>query len=253
MPFFIKKLLTALIVPPLSLVWLALLGILLSLKHKKLGGTVAILSLVSVLMLSMPFVSSRLVAWVQTDEALNKGNNDARVIVILGCGVAPYAPEYGGPTVNACTLERLRYGAKLFDRTGLPILVSGGDTLGMGISEAKAMKEVLEEDFLTPVRWVEDRSRDTLENARFSYEILRKAGQTKIYLITHAWHMRQAGEAFRRFGFEVIPAPTVFARPKRPGGYSLLPTATGFKESYIALKEVIGLWWYSLVLPKVSD
>ena len=49
--------------------------------------------------------------------------------MILGGGLRRSAPEYGGDTLGRLTLERLRYGAMLAKRTGLPVMVSGGTTL----------------------------------------------------------------------------------------------------------------------------
>ena len=45
---------------------------------------------------------------------------DAGAIVILSGGLRDYAPEYGGPTVNRVTLERVRYGARLARQSGEP-------------------------------------------------------------------------------------------------------------------------------------
>ena len=98
-------------------------------------------------------------------------SHEADAIIILGAETYFNAPEYGGDTVNQFALERLRYGAHLFQRTGKPVLVSGGNPAG-GDAEGKLMREVLMQDFSVPVRWAEVRSENTLENARLSFDIL---------------------------------------------------------------------------------
>ena len=50
--------------------------------------------------------------------------------------------------------------------TKLPILISGGVTLGGGDPEAELMRRVLEADLATPVKWIEATSRDTGESAQ---------------------------------------------------------------------------------------
>ena len=37
--------------------------------------------------------------------------------------------------------------------------------------------------------------------------ILQEAGIQRVYLVTHAWHMRRALLAFHRFGITATPAP----------------------------------------------
>ncbi len=67
-----------------------------------------------------------------------------------------------GDSVSRRALERLRYGAYLHRLTGLPILVSGGAPYGEPVSEAELMQAALVSDFRVEVKWVEDKSANTL-------------------------------------------------------------------------------------------
>ena len=95
--------------------------------------------------------------------------------MILGGGTRRDAPEYGGDTLGQLTLERVRYGARVARLTGLPVLVTGGSVLG-GETEAKLMQESLRAEVAVDVKWAEDRSRTTHENAILSAAILRRYG-----------------------------------------------------------------------------
>lgn len=106
------------------------------------------------------------------------------------------------------------------------------------------MRIVLAEDFVVPVRWTEDASDNTYENARNSYRILQKAGISKIYLVTHAWHMMRAAAAFRRAGFEVIEAPTGFTTRYHTDLLAFLPRAAALQDSAMFVHEGIGILWY---------
>ncbi len=75
------------------------------------------------------------------------------------------------PRWNACDGERGCTRA-----TGLPILVSGGSPYATRTSEAAQMKAVLEQDFRTEVKWAEEKSFDTFENARYARRLLAAAG-----------------------------------------------------------------------------
>ncbi|MBF0107531.1 MAG: YdcF family protein [Deltaproteobacteria bacterium] len=217
-------------------------------KLPRLGRGIVFFALAVFMILSTPFAGSRLMVSLQTDAALTEYNQGAQAIVILGGGVYSHAAEYGGlSTLSGSPMERVKYGAYLFDKTGLPILVSGGDPLNTGVREGDVMKSVMEEALMTPVTWVENRSRDTYENAAFSYDILAKEGKTKIYLVTHGWHMPRAKDIFERFGFKVIPAPTIIYQNAGFTFYNILPQSGGLELSSLALREWIGRLWYTLL------
>ena len=145
------------------------------------------------------------------------------------------------------SLERVRYAARLYRRTGKPILTTGGTEQGNGFSEAVQMKTVLEEEFLVPVSWVEKTSRNTRENAYKSFAILKKDGIDHIALVTHAWHMPRAIREFEQAGFNVTPAPTAFTTRYRTGLMSFIPTANALQKSWLYFHEIFGILWYRLI------
>ncbi|WP_018233705.1 YdcF family protein [Thioalkalivibrio thiocyanodenitrificans] len=173
----------------------------------------------------------------------------AQAIVVLAGGRYAHAPEYGGGTVNAASLERLRYGARLHRRTGLPLLVSGG-RVGGGEpeSEARLMAGVLEDELGVSVRWHEEQGRNTMENALFSARMLRPEGIDHVLLVSHALHMPRAAWSFRRAGLTVTPFPTrrVSGDPVRMRFTDFLPQPSALWYTGQALHEYLGLAWYRL-------
>lgn len=195
---------------------------------------------------SIPVTARWLHQRLATAEPVDTERRQADVIVVLGGGRRTDAPEYGGDTLSARSLERVRYAARLQKRTGWPLLLSGGGASGGQVSEAELMREVLTRELGVPVRWMETKSRDTFENAHFSASILHAAGIRRIALVTHALHMARAAAVFRRAGFEVMAAPTGFYRPiacrVKGGGWS--PSPLAMYESASALYEIFGRIWY---------
>ena len=135
------------------------------------------------------------------------------------------------------TLERVRYGARVARLTGLPVLVSGGSPWG-GESEAKLMREALEREFAISVRWAEDRSRNTHENALRSAEILRVAGIHRVVLVGHAFDMPRATAEFADQGIEIIKAPTGIPAWDFDAPLLFVPSFAGLEGSYYALYEI---------------
>lgn len=228
LPFVVKKIISAFVVPPMAFIWLALLGILIARKRKGLGHILSGLSLVIVLFLSTHVVSSRLAVLVQDNSAVTI-DNTAQAVVILGGGGA--------------SLERVRAGAALAKKTSLPILVSSGDPFHEGVTEATVMQDMLENDFGTSARWLEDQSKDTAENAKFSFALLQKENISHIYLVTHALHIPRAKYLFEHAGFTVFPAPTGITSPKKISWHNLLPSSEALEESSKAFREIIGGLW----------
>lgn len=238
---------TALALPPGVFLLLGGIGIALIRPAPSLGRGLVGMALALGYALSLPVVGDSLKMALEGDPHPPPAGAVAGAIVVLGAGAYPGAPEYGGAGLEAPTLERLRYAARLQRETGVPVLASGGDPLGLGVSEAQAMNDALSRDFGVEVKWTEPNSRNTLENARLSAGILASAGITRVYLVTHASHMPRARRAFEQAGLAVVPAPTGFTTRRRPGLLAWLPDAGALRNSSAALHEMLGLAWYRLI------
>lgn len=239
--------------PPGLIVLCAVISLLAYIKRPWLGATLFALTTGVLVILSLPMTGHQLLDALQSyaDDAPDAPPTDAKsaaqAIVVLGAGRRSNVPEYGADTVDPLTLERLRYAAHLHRKTRLPILVSGGSPFDEEIAEAELMQTALRDDFRVEVKWLEARSNTTIENARFSRDILNTAGIRHIYLVTHAWHMRRAAWSFELYNIGVTAAPTGFATLGRQErsllGY--LPSANGLSMSSMAIRERLGYLWYT--------
>lgn len=247
MSWFTTNLTSTILLPPLNLLLVALLGQLLTRHHPRLGKSLLVSALLLLWLCATPyFAESALHLLEGPPNTLDTHARQADAIVVLAGGTYFHAAEYGTDTVGDSTLVRLRYAAALQRKTGKPILASGGQPLGNSLSEAQQMKVVLEKEFNVPVHWTEDTSSNTLENARYSYALLKQANIRRIYLVTHAWHMPRAARVFLAAGFDVVPAPTAFTTRYQTDLLSFVPRASGLRDSSIFMHEVIGLVWYRL-------
>lgn len=247
MGWWLTKIISAFLLPPLSLLLLGVLGLWQLKRRPALGKGLIVLSFGLLAVLSVPAVSDRLLASLEQGALLPRDNRpEAQAIVVLGGGRDINAPEYGGDTVGGASLERVRYGARLQRETGLPLLVTGGKPDGGELSEGEVMRRTLEHELGVPVRWVEGRSDNTRENAYFSRELVKGSGVETIYLVTDSWHMPRAKMIFERAGFKVVPAGTGFHNAKPPTILDFLPGAGALGASATYIHEKIGLLWYRL-------
>lgn len=246
MSWFATNFISTFLLPPLNLLLLLLLGILLLSRHPRLARALLYTSFALLWLASTPYFAEGALHLLEArSQPLHVTPPTNTAIVILGGGTYFHAPEYAGQdTVSELVLPRLRYGAKLHRELKLPILVTGGKPLGNTRSEAQQMRQSLQEDFQVPVSWSEDRSDNTLDNARYSYQMLQQAGITQIVLVTHAWHMPRSAAVFRRAGFDVIEAPTAFTTRYRIDPMAFLPRTESLRDSKYFIHEAIGLLWY---------
>lgn len=248
----ITSILGNMLLPPSSILILLLLALLLFPFRRKLAMFIGLVATVTLYGLSIPVISNALLSSLEIYQAIAPEdliveNNVA--IVVLGGDRYPEAPEYSGDTVSEPTLARLQYAARLQRHTGAPILLTGGSPYNEKIPEATLMKQVLSDSFGITDAWVETRSSNTAENAFFSQEILKSKNINKIYLVTHAWHMRRAVTMFRKAGVDVIPTPTRFSNENErayPAILQWIPKASALKDSSTALREMMATSWYQI-------
>ncbi|NDP64398.1 YdcF family protein [Polaromonas sp.] len=245
-----KPLLTSLAMPPMAPLLLALFGVLLDWRRKRGGLALIALSLAALWLLSCHGTAVWLARHALPQfEAVTTAQlkaNQVQAVVILGGGVLPGAPEYGGaPQPSPVTAARLRYGIWLARQSGLPLAFSGG--IGWAAdgmqpaSEADVAARVAQQEFGFALRWSEAVSRDTDGNARLLAPVLMREGVQRIALVTDAWHMPRSVAAFERAGFTVTPAPMGFTLPVESPLLQWLPSAQGLLASRQVLRECLGL------------
>jgi len=238
---------TALVVPPLAAIPLSIAGTIIAWRHRRPGLVIVGVAACLLLLLSLPSVSGSLLASVEQGLPLRPPPQDPPQAIVILAADAVHAAGPHGYGVGPFTLERLAAGAALYHQVHLPILVSGGrpDT-GGGPPLAGRMAAVLTTMFRVPVRWREDRSTNTWQNAAFSARILDRNGIRSVYLVTHAWHMRRAMFCFRRFGIIVTAAPVRLDRMPISELADYAPSIDAWADAYYGFHEWIGLVWYHL-------
>lgn len=247
MEWLVTNAVALLILPPGILLLLAASGALLALRRPRLGRGLVWLAMIALYVLSTQYTADRLLHILEPAAGNPSADHAAaQAIVVLGGGTYFAAPEYGADTVTSESLARLRYAAHLHRASRKPLLVSGGRPEGSSTAEAVLMKRVLTQDFQVPVAWVEDKSANTLQNARLSRLMLEPAGIRRIVLVTHAWHIPRARLAFEHAGFNVVPAAMGYATRYELTALQFLPSASALRDSSRFFHEIIGIAWYRL-------
>jgi uncharacterized SAM-binding protein YcdF (DUF218 family) len=150
-----------------------------------------------------------------------------------------------GPAAN-----RLLTCLQLYKKLKLPLLLSGGQVTKTTGVEAKITRMILLETGFPANRVIiENKSRNTTENARFTKKLLDKYHYRRPILVTSAFHMPRAVKQFQKAKITVLPCPTDYrTRPSYHFEWAgLIPSSGALEETSLALKEYLGLLvakWY---------
>ncbi|MEN3027967.1 MAG: YdcF family protein [Aquificaceae bacterium] len=166
MSFFLKKLFGFLLLPPTLFILLFLLLAILS--KRRVVSLLSLLGALTLYMLSVEPVKDMLYRPLEKAHPVPQ-RLEVDAIVVLGGG------SYKTGILKEDSMKRLLTGFLLHREHGLPIILSGGASLG-SLPEAEVMKQLLEELGVDRKSIItEARSRDTYENALYVKEICRKS------------------------------------------------------------------------------
>ncbi len=241
---FFRAILPLLLIPPAGLLWVVLAGRIIKPRRPRLGRGLIVAGLVGLYLLSMPAFSGLLIEGLESAPHNMPGGLEPKAIIILGAD----GEKTADPLVNAepgpLSMQRLTGAAMVARATGLPVLISGGPVAGGEPAVADLMADTFETAFGLPVKWRENESANTCENARLSAAILRKAGIDSALVVTHSWHMPRAVLSFARAGYPIVPAPL---HGEHKGGITFadfLPHTNAWIRSFYAIHEWAGLVAY---------
>jgi uncharacterized SAM-binding protein YcdF (DUF218 family) len=254
-----KPYLGALLLPPVPFVLLMIAGTRLAFVRRGWGwlavmtgalllwlsSTTGAARLLSELLLRppQPSTAERIEAWRAAVKA-----REPVAIVVLGGGSRPLAPEYGVSNLSGRSLERLRYGLWLGRETGAPVAFSGGVGWALGDAvltpEAQIAARIAAQEFGRPLKWLEERSRDTRENGIYGVTMLKEQGIRRVLLVTHQYHMPRALRAFEAAaagsGMVVEPAPVDVPNAPLNAAMSWMPTTDGVMTVREIAHELLG-------------
>jgi uncharacterized SAM-binding protein YcdF (DUF218 family) len=251
--FILAKVLGFFALPSNLLITLALIGIvLLILRFRRTGMSFLVASVMLLAVLGLTPAGNALILPLEDrfppwDPA--RGAPDG-IIVLGGSFDTVVAPVRGEVSLNEAA-ERLTAIADLARRyPSARIAFSGGSgrLIYGGASEADLALRLLQSFGIPRDRVVLDnKSRDTDENARFTKELLNPKPGERWLLVTSAYHMPRSVGAFRHAGFPVEAYPVDW----RTRGASDLwrpfsNVGDGLRRTDTAAREWIGLLVYRL-------
>ncbi|HUZ75061.1 MAG TPA: YdcF family protein [Stellaceae bacterium] len=141
-------------------------------------------------------------------------------IILLGGAIHVDATAAHGQVATNEYAERISETLELARRfPDAKVLITGGDVSAVPGSpdEAEAMRRMLVAEGLDEHRMMlEERSRNTFENAIYSVALARPRPDQTWLLVTSAFHMPRAVGCFRHVGWNVLPFPVDYQTAPSP-------------------------------------
>lgn len=171
--------------------------------------------------------------------------NVSVAVVVLSGGVSKDENQQAfQPSIT--TMERVFAAVKLSKENPSCkfLIMSGGDPVGEPMISAHVMKNAAEMMDCHAKIIIEDKSRNTNENLKYSAEIVKMLGVKHVAIVTSNSHMERAVNFARKYIPENIK---IYAYPS--GGYRFkkkltyeffLPNVRALVTSYIGIKELFG-------------
>ncbi|WP_295157569.1 YdcF family protein [Selenomonas sp. AE3005] len=210
-------------------------------REKRLAGMLAALVFVFYLCCTS-LVSERIMGALE-GAYVPPENPQGDVIIMLGGGAFPDTPDVSGRgTLCSSPANRLLTAVRLQRKLDVPIILSGGQVYSDSGPEAVIAKRILmdlgvPEDKII----VEGKSINTIQNAKFSTEIMRERGLQKPILVTSAFHMRRSVLNFAKNGVEVIAYPADYRTNRRHDFHynKLKPSVGALDDNVTVLQEIL--------------
>jgi uncharacterized SAM-binding protein YcdF (DUF218 family) len=239
--FFFSKLLGFFATPSNLVILIGIIGlVLLPTRFTRAGWWLALVSVIIVAIFGLSPIGNALIIPLEDRFPPWDATRGARDgFIVLGGTINAWGPRN----------QRLLVVPELLRRyPNARVLFSGGTLIDDGDPEAKFAARLLDSFGIAPSRIIlEDRSRNTLENAVFSKAIVQPKPGERWLLVTSAYHMPRAIGVFRKAGFPVEPYPVDWRTHRIEAGPPLFVTMRdGLWRTDTAVHEWVGLAVYWL-------
>jgi uncharacterized SAM-binding protein YcdF (DUF218 family) len=252
--FVLSKVLGFFAIPSNFVLAIGIVGLLLLLtRFVRLGRRLVAASLILIGILGLsPLGNILIIPLEQRFPAWDGGRGrPPDGIVVLGGAISPDVSAARNEVALNESAERLTVVAELARRyPSARILFSGGSgaLLYDEGTEAEFAARALESFGIPYARvTLEDRSRNTVENATYSKAMAQPKPGERWLLVTSAYHMPRAIGAFRKAGFDVEAYPVDWRTRGWEDALRPFPTVgDGLRRADTAVREWIGLLVYWL-------
>ncbi len=246
--FYLSKIVWAFLQPSCLIAIVLVLGLFLAIRGKRSGLPTLSCGVVLYVIAGFSPLANWLLVPLENRAAIGSEEpiDGAAGIIVLG-GAASGVRENNSRVMLNDSADRMIEAVRLaLQHPELPVIFTGGN--GLLFPGEKEPEAHLAERFFAgfkialPRLRLEDRSRNTLENAVFTARLAQPRPDQRWVLVTSAFHMPRARALFEAQGFHIIARPADFRTEGPRDVWQIFGRPSdGLRRLDIAAKEWVGL------------
>jgi len=212
---------------------------------------ISIIGIFILIVCSLPVVSNKLVAYLESDYQLSKPSNiePADSIVVLSGMIRTINSEDGLDYAFGEASDRIFAGINLFKEKKAPklILTRGKLPWSVGIPEGEYLREIAINNGISESNILLTRNVENTDQEAKAIKKLLSDDKSKVLLVTSAFHMPRAQKVFEAAGINVVPFPVDFQKGLSKITFmSFMPSANALSGTSFFVREMIGRIYYNL-------
>ena len=242
---YLNKILPLIFSPLIMIIVFIIFGLITSSKKISLIGVIILI------VCSLPIVSDKLVAYLESDYQLSKPSNiePADAIVVLSGMIRTINSKDGLDYEFGEASDRIFAGINLFKEKKAPklILTRGKLPWSVGIPEGEYLKEIAINNGISENNIVLTENVENTDQEAKAIKKLLSEDKPKVLLVTSAFHMPRAQKVFEAAGINVVPFPVDFQKGLSKITFmSFMPSANALSRTSFFVREMIGRIYYNL-------
>ena len=242
---YLHKILPLIFSPLMLIIVLIIFGVIINSKK------ISIIGIFILIVCSLPVVSNKLVAYLESDYQLSKPSNIERAdsIVILSGMIRTINSKDGLDYEFGEASDRIFAGINLFKEKKAPklILTRGKLPWSVGIPEGEYLREIAINNGISESNILLTENVENTEQEAKAIKKLLSDDKSKVLLVTSAFHMPRAQKVFEAAGINVVPFPVDFQKGLSKITFmSFMPSANALSGTSFFAREMMGRIYYNL-------
>jgi uncharacterized SAM-binding protein YcdF (DUF218 family) len=212
---------------------------------------ISLIGVIILIVCSLPIVSDKLVAYLESDYQLSKPSNiePADSIVVLSGMIKTINSKDGLDYEFGEASDRIFAGINLFKEKKAPklILTRGQLPWSVGIPEGEYLKKIAITNGISENSILLTENVENTDQEAKAIKKLLSEDKPKVLLVTSAFHMPRAQKVFEAAGINVVPFPVDFQKGLSKITFmSFIPSANALGGTSFFVREMIGRVYYNL-------
>ena len=242
---YLHKIFPLIFSPLMLIIVLIIFGVIINSKK------ISLIGIFILIICSLPIVSDKLIAYLESDYQLTKPSNiiSTDAIVVLSGMTRAINSKDGLDYEFSEASDRIFAGINLFKEKKAPklILTRGKLPWSVGIPEGEYLKDIVIKNGISENNILLTENVENTDQEAKAIKKLLSIDKPKVILVTSAFHIPRARIVFEAAGINVVPFAVDFQKESSKQTFmSFMPSAKSFYDTSFFVREMIGRVYYNI-------